>query len=62
MGDFQVTNTLEAIAQGAPVDLVFQWIGGTEATNRSFGFDLANLQEDQDDARSLQRGSKDRDQ
>ena len=34
-----VTNTLEAIEQGAPVDLVFQSIGGTEATNSSFGFD-----------------------
>ena len=34
-----VTNTLEAIEQKAPVDLVFQSIGGTEATNRSFGFD-----------------------
>lgn len=40
-----VTNTLEAIEQGAPVDLVFQSIGGTEATNRSFGFDLSTLAE-----------------
>lgn len=52
-----VTNTLEAIEQGAPVDLVFQSIGGTEATNRGFGFDLANLREAQDAARSLKRGS-----
>ncbi len=28
-----VTNTLQAIERGAPVDLVFQSIGGTEATN-----------------------------
>ncbi len=43
-----VTNTLEAIEQGAPVDLVFQSIGGTEATNTSFGFTLATLKEAQD--------------
>ena len=52
-----VTNTLEAIEQGAPVDLVFQSIGGTEATNRSFGFSLATLQEAQDAALSLNRGT-----
>ena len=38
-----VTNTLQAMARGAPVDLVFQSIGGTEGTNRSFGIDLAVL-------------------
>ncbi len=52
-----VTNTLEAIEQGAPVDLVFQSIGGTEATNSSFGFNLATLQEAQDAALSLKRGT-----
>ena len=52
-----VTNTLEAIEQGAPVDLVFQSIGGTEATNRSFGFDLATLAEAHEAAQSLKRGS-----
>ena len=52
-----VTNTLEAIEQGAPVDLVFQSIGGTEATNSSFGFSLATLQEAQDAALSLNRGT-----
>lgn len=52
-----VTNTLEAIEQGAPVDLVFQSIGGTEATNRSFGFDLATLAEAQQAALSLNRGT-----
>ncbi len=51
-----VTNTLEAIEQKAPVDLVFQSIGGTEATNRSFGFDLATLAEARDAALSLKRG------
>jgi ethanolamine ammonia-lyase large subunit len=52
-----VTNTLEAIEQKAPVDLVFQSIGGTEATNRSFGFDLATLAEARDAALSLNRGT-----
>lgn len=52
-----VTNTLEAIEQGAPVDLVFQSIGGTEATNSSFGFNLANLAETREAALSLNRGT-----
>jgi ethanolamine ammonia-lyase large subunit len=52
-----VTNTLEAIEQGAPVDLVFQSIGGTEATNSSFGFDLATLEEARQAALSLNRGT-----
>lgn len=52
-----VTNTIEAIEQGAPVDLVFQSIGGTQATNDSFGFNLATLAEAQAAALSLQRGN-----
>jgi ethanolamine ammonia-lyase large subunit len=52
-----VTNTLQAIEQGAPVDLVFQSIGGTEATNRSFGIDLALLAEARSAALSLKRGA-----
>ncbi len=52
-----VTNTLEAIQRGAPVDLVFQSIAGTEAANRSFGIDLALLAEAQAAALSLGRGS-----
>lgn len=39
------------------MDLVFQSIGGTEATNRSFGFDLATLAEARDAALSLNRGT-----
>jgi ethanolamine ammonia-lyase large subunit len=53
-----VTNTLQAMAQGAPVDLVFQSIGGTEATNRSFGIDLALLAEARQAALSLKRGAR----
>jgi ethanolamine ammonia-lyase large subunit len=52
-----VTNTLECIEQGAPVDLVFQSIGGTEATNTSFGFGLSTLAEAYDAALSLKRGT-----
>jgi ethanolamine ammonia-lyase large subunit len=40
-----VTTTMQAIEQGAPVDLVFQSVAGTEDANRSFGIDLALLQE-----------------
>jgi ethanolamine ammonia-lyase large subunit len=52
-----VTATLQAIGRGAPVDLVFQSIGGTEATNRSFGVDAAMLNEANQAARALERGS-----
>ncbi|MBS0242248.1 MAG: ethanolamine ammonia-lyase subunit EutB, partial [Proteobacteria bacterium] len=52
-----VTTTLDLIAKGAPVDLVFQSIGGTEATNRSFGVDLSLLREAADAAASLKRGT-----
>ena len=51
-----VTNTLQAIERGAPVDLVFQSIAGTEAANRGFGIDLALLGEARAAAQSLQRG------
>ena len=40
-----VTTTLELIEQGAPVDLAFQSIAGTEAANQGFGVDLAILRE-----------------
>ncbi|MDL2353662.1 MAG: ethanolamine ammonia-lyase subunit EutB [Pseudomonadota bacterium] len=52
-----VTNTLAAIEAGAPVDLVFQSIAGTEAANRSFGIDLALLAEARAAALSLGRGT-----
>ena len=51
-----LSNTLQAIALGAPVDLVFQSIGGTEGTNRSFGINLALLDEAHAAALALQRG------
>jgi ethanolamine ammonia-lyase large subunit len=52
-----VTSTLEAIERGAPVDLVFQSIGGTEATNRSFGVSIRLLEEARQAALSLKRGT-----
>jgi len=52
-----LTTTLDAIHTGAPVDLVFQSIGGTEATNRSFGITLAMLQEAREAGLALRRGA-----
>src|SRR5690606_26703851 len=52
-----VTNTLRMIEQGAPVDLVFQSIAGTEQANRGFGIDLALLREAHGAALSLHRGT-----
>ena len=52
-----VTNTLAAIGQGAPVDLVFQSIAGTERANTAFGIDLALLHEAHAAAQALQRGT-----
>jgi len=50
-----VTNTLELIQLGAPVDLTFQSIAGTEAANRGFGVDLALLREAHEATLSLGR-------
>ncbi len=52
-----VTTTLQLIERGAPVDLVFQSIGGTQAANRSFGIDLALLRESHEAALALRRGN-----
>jgi len=52
-----VTNQLRAIERGAPVDLVFQSIAGTEAANRSFGVDLRLLAEARQAALELRRGT-----
>ena len=52
-----VTNTLQLIERGVPVDLVFQSIAGTEAANRGFGIDLALLLEAHEAALSLNRGT-----
>jgi len=52
-----VTSTIKAIEIGAPVDLVFQSIAGTEAANKSFGINLAMLREAREAALSLKRGT-----
>ena len=52
-----VTSHIEAMNRGAPVDLVFQSIAGTELANRSFGVDLAVLKEAHDAALSMGRGT-----
>jgi ethanolamine ammonia-lyase large subunit len=52
-----VTTSLRMIEEGVPVDLVFQSVGGTEATNRSFGVTLSILREAWEAARALKRGT-----
>lgn len=52
-----VTTSIEAINRGAPIDLVFQSIAGTEAANSSFGVNLKILQEGREAALGLQRGT-----
>jgi ethanolamine ammonia-lyase large subunit len=52
-----VTTSLQAIERGAPLDLVFQSIAGTEGANRSFGVNLALLREGMEAARGLRRGT-----
>ena len=51
-----VTTQMAALAAGAPVDLIFQSIAGTEAANRSFGVNLALLREAHEAGQSLRRG------
>jgi ethanolamine ammonia-lyase large subunit len=55
-----LTTQMQAIElahgkEGAPLDLLFQSIGGTEATNKSFGISLALLDEAHAMAQSLRR-------
>jgi ethanolamine ammonia-lyase large subunit len=52
-----VTTQMEALRRGAPLDLVFQSIAGTEAANASFGINLALLDEAWQAARELHRGT-----
>jgi len=51
-----ITTQLAALEQGAPIDLLFQSIAGTEAANRSFGINLALLDEAHQAGQSLHRG------
>jgi ethanolamine ammonia-lyase large subunit len=52
-----ITTQLAALEQGAPVDLLFQSIAGTEAANRSFGVNLSLLTEAYDQGRAQHRGA-----
>ncbi|MGB0204279.1 MAG: ethanolamine ammonia-lyase subunit EutB [Neptuniibacter sp.] len=52
-----VTTHIEAINRGAPVDLVFQSIAGTEKANEGFGVNLNILKEAQTAALELGRGT-----
>jgi len=52
-----LTTQMAALQQGAPVDLLFQSIAGTEAANRGFGVNLALLTEAHEAGRSLKRGA-----
>jgi ethanolamine ammonia-lyase large subunit len=52
-----ITTQMAAMEQGAPVDLMFQSIAGTEKANVSFGINLGILKEANEAARALKRGS-----
>ena len=52
-----VTTQMEAMRRGAPVDLVFQSIAGTEAANSSFGVNIAMLEDAHAQAQALKRGT-----
>jgi ethanolamine ammonia-lyase large subunit len=51
-----ITTQMEALRRGAPVDLLFQSIAGTQAANKAFGIDLAMLDEACQAAGELKRG------
>jgi len=52
-----VTTAIAAMERGAPVDLVFQSIAGSEKANAGFGVTLPLLREAHEAARSLKRGT-----
>ena len=52
-----VTNTIKAIEQRTPVDLVFQSIAGTEQANASFGVNMSLLRDAHSAAQTLTRGT-----
>ncbi len=52
-----ITTQLKALERGAPVDLLFQSIGGTEKTNASFGVNLALLDEAYEAGLEQRRGA-----
>ncbi|MFD6389564.1 ethanolamine ammonia-lyase subunit EutB [Nocardia sp. NPDC060259] len=52
-----VTTTIGLIEAGAPVDLVFQSVAGTEGANSGFGVNISLLREGNEAGRSLGRGT-----
>ncbi|EQA46117.1 ethanolamine ammonia-lyase, large subunit [Leptospira broomii serovar Hurstbridge str. 5399] len=52
-----LTTSMEAMKRKAPLDLVFQSIGGSEALNRSFGVNLELIREAREMALFLKRGT-----
>jgi ethanolamine ammonia-lyase large subunit len=52
-----VTNQIKLIEMGAPVDLVFQSVAGTERANTGFGINLGILEEAHQAAQALNRGT-----
>ena len=52
-----ITTQMAALEAGAPVDLIFQSIAGTEAANRSFGVSLSLLTEAHEAGKELRRGA-----
>ncbi|MFQ6397288.1 ethanolamine ammonia-lyase subunit EutB [Nocardia sp. KC 131] len=52
-----VTTTLGLIEAGAPVDLVFQSVAGTEGANAGFGVNISLLRAANEAGRSLGRGT-----
>ncbi|WP_030942200.1 ethanolamine ammonia-lyase subunit EutB [Streptomyces sp. NRRL S-646] len=52
-----VTTSVDLMERGAPVDLVFQSIAGTQAANASFGVTLGLLDEAYEAALALDRGT-----
>ncbi|MCX5236111.1 ethanolamine ammonia-lyase subunit EutB [Streptomyces prunicolor] len=52
-----VTTSMDLMERGAPVDLVFQSIAGTQAANASFGVTLGLLDEAYEAAKALGRGT-----
>ena len=52
-----ITNAITAMERGAPVDLVFQSIAGTEIANKNFGINLSIIREAHEAALSLRRST-----
>jgi ethanolamine ammonia-lyase large subunit len=52
-----VTTQMKAVEQGAPADMIFQSIAGTEAANRSFGISASLLDEANELAKTYGTGT-----